>query len=208
VRYPTTCRFVSTILSLLSLSCAGAHRQARNAPGPATRPAVADEPAGHTWLGVYASTSETGGFSGTVLALERNWNDQLRYRMRFYSDVSLGDDGIEQDEPSGDCLIEGATLYLPQAHGFMREGKPILLATLTRYTRVTINGHTVLLRDDALRAYRAKNELYDYGILVRVGGPPEWLADLRSVKHPSIKTLYADPSKPWDDPFVHGPNLR
>jgi hypothetical protein len=206
VRY-TTCRFVTTVLALLSLSCAGAHRKAGSSAARATRPAIADAATDETWLGVYASTSEVGGFSGTVLALERDWNDELRYRMHFYSDVSSAD-AIEQDELRGDCLTEGDTLYLPQAYGFMREGKPVLQAKVTRYTRVTINGHPVLLRDDALRAYRANNKLYDYGILVRVGGPPEWSADLRSVKHPSIKTLYPDPSKPWDDPFVHGPNAR
>jgi hypothetical protein len=64
------------------------------------------------------------------------------------------------------------------------------------------------MRDDALRAYRDNNKLYDYGILVRTDDVPSLLLDLKTVERPSIKSLYDDPSKPWRDPYVHGPNAR
>ena len=75
-------------------------------------------------------------------------------------------------------------------------------------TRAVIQGHTVLLRDDALKAYRENNQLYDYGILIRVSDKATLFTDLDHVKHESIKVLYQDRSKGWDDPFVHGPNPR
>lgn len=36
----------------------------------------------------------------------------------------------------------------------MHEGKSQLLASITRYTLTEINGRKVLMRDDALRAFR------------------------------------------------------
>jgi hypothetical protein len=90
----------------------------------------------------------------------------------------------------------------------MNEGRPRFLASITRYTRVEINGRKVLMRDDALRAFRKENKLYGYGILVEVKDRADFMLDLRKVEHPSVKVLYSDPSKPWNDPFVHGANAR
>jgi hypothetical protein len=127
--------------------------------------------------------------------------------MRFYSDVVSGD-AIEQDELWGTPLVEGDAIFIPQAHGTNRGGKPNLWATLDRYTMRQINGHTVLLRGDALRALERENALYDYGVLVKVAREADFLTDLKNAEHKSIKVLYANPEKPWRDPFVHGPNER
>jgi hypothetical protein len=159
------------------------------------------------WIGVYASTSEIRGFSKTALALERGPRDEIGYRLRSHSDV-VSAQSIEQDERSGGCLTDGRTLYLPEAYGWVRDGKPRLRASITRFTRLRVNGRTVLMRDDALRAFREENKLYDYGILVKVSDHAGGSTDLREVEHPSIKVLYSDPAKPWSDPFVHGPNKR
>ncbi|HEV2296590.1 MAG TPA: hypothetical protein VGR35_22290 [Tepidisphaeraceae bacterium] len=105
-------------------------------------------------------------------------------------------------------MIEGRVVYLPEAYGYMHDGKPLLLASITRHTLIEVNGRKVLMRDDALRAFREHNKLYDYGILVKVKDEAGIMLDLRKVEHPSIKVLYADPAKPWNDPFVHGANSR
>lgn len=160
------------------------------------------------WVGVYASPSEIGGFSKTVLIVERNpGGDGLGYRMRFQSDV-VSDDEIQQDVLRGTVLSEGGKLYVPEASGDYMEGKPFLFAHLTRYTRCRINAHIALLRDDALRAYERDDELYDYGILIRVADKADWQTDFDGVKHPSIRLLYGDKRRGWKDPFVHGPNQR
>jgi hypothetical protein len=199
---------VTTALALLSVSCAGP--RGGTASTPSTRPAAtqpADEVSERDWIGVYASASEIGGFAGTVLVLDKELRNDIGYRLRSYSDVSSVDD-IKQDEQRGSCLIEGQVVYLPEAHGYMHDGKPQLLASITRYTRMEINGRKVLMRDDALRAFREQNKLYDYGILVKVNDEAGVMLDLRKVEHPSIKVLYADPARPWNDPFVHGANSR
>jgi hypothetical protein len=199
---------ITTALALLSVSCAGP--RGRTASAPSSRPA-ATQPAGEVserdWIGVYASTSEIGGFARTVLVLDKELRDDIGYRLRSYSDVSSADD-IKQDEQRGSCLIEGRAVYLPEAYGYMRDGKPHLLASITRYTLMEINGRKVLMRDDALRAFREHNKLYDYGILVKLKDEAGIMLDLRKVEHPSIKVLYADRDKPWNDPFVHGANNR
>jgi hypothetical protein len=159
------------------------------------------------WPGLYCTPGEIGGFSGTVLLIKRDWQDDLRYRMTFYSDV-ISANSIHQSELSGSCLADGDRLYIAKASGYYSDGKPRLLAYIDRYTRQIVNGRTVLMRDDALQAYREQNKLYDYGLLIRVADELAAHADLRDVEHPSVKVLYADPAKPWQDPFVHGPNER
>jgi hypothetical protein len=159
------------------------------------------------WTGTYVSTSEISGYSGTVLALDADGSDQGRYRMRFYSDAHIANE-IMQDEAWGSFLASGPHLYLPLAHGQMENGKPSLSASLERYTFAIINTHAVLLRDDALAAFRKDNKLYDYGILIRISDRSGMMEDLTHLNHPSIKQLYSDPGKPWNDPFVHGPNER
>lgn len=197
---------LTTTLSLLSVSCAGPGGGGRRSPatGPAT---VLSVPAERDWIGVYASTSEIGGFAGTVLVLDKEMSDEIGYRRHSYSDVSSADD-IKQDEQRGRCLIEQRVLYLPEARGYTHEGKPEFFASITRYTLVEIDGRKVLMRDDALRAFHEDNKLYDYGILVKVKDESDIMLDLSTVEHPSIKVLYSDPAKPWNDPFVHGANSR
>jgi hypothetical protein len=160
------------------------------------------------WVGVYSSPAEIGGFSGTVLVIEESIvGSELRYRKSFYSDVRSPDD-IEQEIRTGNCLIDGNRIFIPQAYGYLRGGKPQLLASIERLTRASINGRIVLLRDDARVAFEAENKLYDYGILIKVADKPHLLLDLAEVKHESIKLLQNDKSKAWQDPFTNGPNER
>jgi hypothetical protein len=159
------------------------------------------------WIGAYSSPSEIAGYTGTVLVIEKGSLDGLRHRMTVYSDV-VSSDSIEQPELDGKVLTDGDKLYISTASGFSNDGKPVLSGSLERYTGVKINGRTVLLRDDALKAYREHNRLYDYGVLIKVAESTERFAKLADIKHESIKVLYSDPKKEWKDPFVHGPNKR
>jgi hypothetical protein len=160
-----------------------------------------------SWLGLYSSPEEISGFTGTVLAIERAYSGGLEYRMTFYTDVRSRDD-IEEPEKRGDVVVEGDTMYLPRARGYYRDGKAILSADIDRYTRRQICGRTVLLRDDALKAFTQDNKLYDYGILIKVADTVERFANLDDARHESIKVLYDNPASGWNDPFVNGPNER
>lgn len=159
-----------------------------------------------SWVGIYTSTTEIAGFSGTVLAIEKDFSGKLRYRMTFYSDVGRSQNEIKETEKQGEVLIDGDKLYLPQAYGHIFNGKPTLRADITRYTRLEIKGRRVFLRDDALKAFRKQNKLYDYGILIKVADGID--SELDRAKHESIKVLYQDAAKEWKDPFVNGPNER
>lgn len=205
-----TPHLIKTTIAILCIFClelCGGPTSAPATQPAATQPAATAEIAERDWVGVYASTSEIRGFAGTVLVLEKGVRDEVDYRLRSHSDVRSAN-AIEQDEEGGRCLIDGRALYLPHAYGYMHDGKPRLRTSVSRWTFVEINGHKVLMRDDALRAFREQNKLYDYGILVKVRDQPDVMLDLRKVEHPSIKMLYSDPNKPWEDPFVHGPNSR
>lgn len=116
--------------------------------------------------------------------------------------------GIEQDVQTGTCLVDGNRIFIPEASGYYYDGKPQLHARVERMTRASINGLVVLLRDDAREAYASENKLYDYGILIKVADEADSVLDLEAVKHESIKVLYADKTKEWRDPYVHGPNER
>ena len=177
-------------------------KQIPNSAKTSSNASLADE-----WVGVYSSPSEIGRFSGTVLVIEQRLNDGLSYRKTFYSDVVMAD-SIEQDTRSGRCLTDDNRVYVPEAYGYYRDGKPHLLSSVDRYTRVVINGHATLMRDDAYEAFKSENKLYDYGILIKVSDKADLLLDLHSVEHKSIKVLYADETKEWKDPFVSGPNER
>jgi hypothetical protein len=157
------------------------------------------------WIGAYSSPSEIAGYSGTVLVIEKGSLDGLRHRMTVYSDV-VSSNAIEQPELEGGALTDGDKLYIATASGFYHDGRPVISGRLERYTRVKINGRTVLLRDDALKAYREHNRLYDYGVLIKVAESIERFAKLADIKHESIKILYSDSKNEWKDPFVRGPN--
>lgn len=177
----------------------------RDATAATTQPAINDY---SSWIGVYSSTSEIGGFTGTVLSLEDTFTaGGLRYRMKFHSDVVVAN-MIRESEEHGQPLVEGDELYLPEATGYVLDGKTSLSASITRYTRINVQGRTVLMRDDALREFRKHNRLYDYGILVKVLDKADLFLNLADVKHESIKVLSQNTTRPWQDPFVHGPNAR
>ena len=172
-----------------------------------TRPEQASDPLA-SWNGVYTSPAEIGSFSGTALILDKRKDDHdLFYRMRFYTD-SRDVNEIQEDEKFGSALADGEQLFLPEASAKKEDGTITTFAHIDRYRRTTINSHVVLMRDDAWKAYTEQNALYDYGILIKVESKDGLLTDLKKVKHESIKSLYADPSKPWNDPFVFGPNSR
>ncbi|QDV46084.1 hypothetical protein Enr13x_59880 [Stieleria neptunia] len=164
-------------------------------------------PDGKRWSGVYASTSEVGMFTSTVLVIDDGSVGHIAYNMKFTTDVGSVDD-IRQDTLHGTVLTDKDKIYVPLAHGRKRDGQISLMASISRYTRVEINGKTVLLRDDALRAYKKDKKLYDYGVLIRVADyrGMRTMFDIEKITHPSIKILYKDKSKTWSDPFVAGPN--
>ena len=205
-----------TVISLLVCGCsAQSDRQSStsdsdHSQSPAnvtTKPDNKSETRLDQWIGVYSSPSEIGGFTGTVLVLQKSLYDDLDYRKTFYSDVR-SDDDIDQDLRSGSCLIENERIYIPEAFGSYRDGKPHLLASIERYNMVMINGHVCLMRDDAYNAFKSKGTLYDYGILIKVSNDAGLLIDFEKVEHKSIKDLYADKTKDWNDPFINGPNER
>lgn len=173
-------------------------------PGADTRPSAT--PGDYSrWAGIYCSPGEIAGYSRTILALEPGLlGDGLAYRIRSFSHQGPAD----HEEQWGTCLVESDTVYVPVARVFSNTGKPRLMAHVDRYTLRTINNHIVLMRDDALQAFDRHDSLYDYGILIRAADARPPGSDLEKVRHPSIKLLYADPSKPWRDPFVSGPNDR
>src|SRR5437660_1434492 len=84
------------LASLIAFASMVYPRRASSAPRPATLPtAAAQNPSGHpttqpnedSWLGLYSSTTEIAGFTGTVLSIEQGLFKDLTYRMTFRSDV-------------------------------------------------------------------------------------------------------------------------
>jgi len=152
-----------------------------------------DQPTLEQWYGVYASPKEVAGFTGTVLALEKGKSSVVEYRKLFYSDAGpTGKDGDPYER--GECTTSGSSLHM--ASGKLTDS----------YTLARIQGHVVLMRTDAWGMYQKSGKLYDYGIFIKVEAGADPALRLETVTHPSIKLLYSDPSKPWQDPFVHGPN--
>jgi hypothetical protein len=201
-------KFILAVAATLSGGCFQSVQNQAISTGAHLHTAATQDVNSSTWIGVYTSPSEVGGFSGTVLSVEAEFQtDRLRYRMTFYSDVVLAD-AIDEKEKSGQLLPENNELFVPEASGYTSDGKVSLLAKITRYTRIQINGHTVLMRDDALKEYREHDRLYDYGILIKVQDSADFFVNLDKVKHESLKVLYKDPGKEWKDPFVHGANDR
>ena len=195
---------------LLSGSAACSHQPSKAAPtGSSIQPVLSR--AKREWIGVYTSPEEVGGYSGTALDIKEGYFGKLSHRMTFYSDGNLVVEGtrdIEEPEKSGDVMVDGNKLYVATATGSITHGKASLDAGLERYTRVRVCGRVVLMRDDALELYRRKNELYDYGILIKVSDSDGSLSKLAAAKHESIKVLYQHPANGWQDPFVNGPNVR
>lgn len=144
-----------TTISWLSLTFAGCLLGADSPKAP---------PRDSTWIGVYSTPSEMSDLNGTVLSVEKAdpplTPQHFSYRLFMYSDIENADE-IPQEELSGDILVEGEHLFLPMAAGYHYPNKkePVLSAYLFRYTRMSIQGHTVLLRDDALRHYQKDKSL-------------------------------------------------
>lgn len=159
------------------------------------------------WEGVYTSPSEIGAFTSTTLVITDVFPElhgDLSYRMLFRTDVSMAGE-IDQDQLSGTCLVEDDRLYIPRASGHMIKDKAHLSASVERYTLRSINGLIVLMREDARKVFDTRKELYDYGVLIKVADKADLSYDIHQAEHKSIKALYADPTKQWKDPYVHGP---
>lgn len=186
-----------TAICLLVLAGCGSR------PKPSKPSAASVAPTPNSFVGIYASPVETGGIAGTVLQIQHNKTSGLLYRMTSYSDVVIGDNP-GPDIDTGSCSTIDNVLYISSTIAGPDDGN--------HYTRLTINKHVVLMRDDALETFRKDDKLYDYGILIQVPAPEgDVLPDLYAVKHPSIKVLYKNPDDPnntWHDPFTHGPNSR
>ena len=158
-----------------------------------------------SWHGIYVSTTEISGFSGTAISLGPLENEKRTYRKDFYSCVST-------DRPELPPVIEtnANELTITERYEFRSDDGTLYdpLEHQTKYTRRKINGHIVLLRDDALKQFERNNKLYDYGVLVKISDDHDSIDDLSTAPHPSIRDLYENPDSGWNDPFVHGANSR
>ena len=158
-----------------------------------------------SWRGIYVSTCEISGFSGTAMSLGPLEDGQRKYRKHFYSCVSM-------DLPELPPIIEANEniLTITERYEFRTSDGALHdpIEHETKYTRKKINGHIVLLRDDALKQFELDNKLYDYGVLVKISDNHDSIDDLSNAPHPSIRDLYGDPELGWNDPFVHGANTR
>lgn len=144
------------------------------------KPNLASEPLVE---GVYVTTSEIRGYTGTILELQEG-----RFRYWFYSDVGGGD---KEYPETGTYSVEGDTVYLSN-----REA----------WTIGNVGSLPVLWRDDALEEWQENGRIYDYGILVQTTGPVP--ANSWEVERPSIDVVNRALQRPtgtWFDPFVYGP---
>lgn len=155
------------------------------------------------WSGVYMMPREVSGFAGTTLTILKSIGDSgFHFKITSYSDS-----GPTSRKSQGSCIIDGDSLYIAEGGGAFDADDDTVWISMERYHRRFINGTVVLLRDDALKALERENKLYDYGILIRAGDA-DWLERKQPASRPSVKMLYEDPTKPWNDPFVNGPNSR
>jgi hypothetical protein len=136
--------------------------------------------------GVYCTSHEIGGFSGTILELKDG-----KFRYWFYSDVG----GL--DEPqyplTGKYMQKDQVLTLDHPKVNQREWIPGM-----------VNGVPVLWRDDALQHWRKDRKVYDYGVLIKTEGA---ISADGEIPRPSVKELYGANQRDgtWKDPFIHGP---
>ena len=137
---------------------------------------------------VFATSSECSDFSGTILALHDN-----KFKYWFYTDVSFPDEEkiIYPIEGKYSSTDDSIILHSPDVNQLV-------------WYKTSINGRDVLMREDALRYWKDRNLLYDYGILIRCLQIP---SDLEKVKRPSITVLHDNDMKRnhpvWKDPFLH-----
>ena len=119
--------------------------------------------------GVYMMPIEVSGFSGETLELSHG-----RFRYWFYSDVVTGN---EPKYPlTGAYEVNSNSVFL--LHSDIHA---------TNRTLMTIQGHTVLWREDGLELWRKARRIHPYSILIRV--PRESVDDPWTTR-PSIDSLY------------------
>jgi hypothetical protein len=120
--------------------------------------------------GVYMMPIEVSGFSGETLELSHG-----RFRYWFYSDVVTGKEpkypltGAYEVHSNSVCLLHGDIF-------------------VTNRAIMTIQGHTVLWREDGLLLWQSEQRIFPYAVLLRVSAPP--LADTNWPKRPSMRLLY------------------
>ena len=174
---------------------------------PATQDTVAttEEQVSANWEGIYVSTNEIAGYSGTAISIGPLNKGQREYRKHFYSCISS-----DEKELPPVIRTNEDELTITERYEFRLSDGTIddPLEHTTRYTRMKINNQIVLLRDDALKQFKLENKLYDYGVLVKISDVHDSIEDLSKAPHPSIRTLYENPSAGWNDPFVNGANPR
>lgn len=118
--------------------------------------------------GVYMLCEEVAGYSGEALELKDG-----KFRYWFYSDVG----GDKTKYPLvGTYVVKKEKLLLqsPDIHP-----KERILSTL--------NGHSVLWRDDGLKLWREQKRIHPYAVLIRASGNK---VDDPWANRPSVKLLY------------------
>ena len=139
------------------------------------------------WTGVFASTSESSGFSSTVLCIEQGRGTSPKYRMRFRTD-NMFPNAIGQEEMSGKCIIENNSVYIPLSFGAKARDKYILKAGINKYIRVNIKDQTVLLEESRYDEYSKTKDIPKTGILIRVATDVK-TDDLSLIELPSLSLI-------------------
>lgn len=165
----------SSVFAAVAIGCSGA------SPPEITNDRLAE--------GVYCTTSEISGYTGTTLELKDG-----RFRYWFYTDIA------DPDGPkypiTGEYEFQNGAILLNADENFQR-----------RWFVDVVNGTPVLWRQDAFDVWIRDRKIYDYGILVWTENElPEGGA--YQLQRPSIRVLYNEQMKrqikEWKDPFVHG----
>ena len=133
--------------------------------------------------GVYVTSSEIRGFTGTILELRDG-----AYRYWFYSDVGTNDSTMPE---TGTYAVEYGIVQLSN-------GDPWHVGNIGELG--------LLWRSDALEAWKQSERIYDYGILVRTeqAVPSLWW-EIESPSIDIVKQALWRPTSNWRDPFIVGP---
>lgn len=139
--------------------------------------------------GIYATSREIAGFSGTILEIS-----DAKFRYWFYSDVRWS--GEPEYPISGKALFQNERVVIE----FHPEREEVWFPD-------EINGVQVLLRDDALEAWKKESKIYDYGILIKTDY--KRVDENAKFERPSITVLFDEEMnkrlKNRIDPFITGP---
>lgn len=133
--------------------------------------------------GIYVSTSEIRGFTGTILELKSG-----KFRFWFYSDVGSND------------------TELPEAGTYTVKDGSVQLSTGRSWYVGNVGSIGLLWRDDALHAWEYDERIYDYGILMRTDAavPAHWW-EIECPSIDEVKRALGRPTPNWRGPFVVGP---